>query len=177
MKPNLVLAGVLAVLACGTAYGEVYRWVDKSGQVHYGDKRDADAASVEKKKFGTPSTGDEGQSYETVRAKRNFPVTLYVADNCADPCKQARNLLTQRGVPFTEKNLATPAEIEAFKKQSGADSVPVLLVGKTWLKGYMPEQWHGELDTAGYPKTSGYRPPAPAKPAAAKPAEAKQTKE
>ena len=171
MKPNLFLAGMLATLACGAAHAEVYRWVDKSGQVHYGDKRDAEAAA-EKKKFGPPPT-DEGLSYEARRAKQNFPVTLYVADNCGDPCKLARNLLTQRSVPFTEKNLATPEEIEAFKKMSGADSAPVLSVGKTWLKGFQAGQWQGELDAAGYPKTSGYRPQAPAKPTAAKPADAK----
>lgn len=168
MRLHFILAGqlILAGALLGSAQaGEMYRWVDKSGKVHYGDTRAPDAAEVEKKKLGTaPATGDEELSFDTRRAKQNFPVTLYVADNCADPCKQSRNLLSQRGIPFTEKNLATQEEIDAFKRASGADAVPVLSVGRSWLKGFQPEQWHNELDAAGYPKTSTYRPQAPAKP-------------
>lgn len=171
MRLHFILAGMLATLAFNTLAGEVYRWVDKSGKVHYGDTRAPDAAGAEKKKLSSsPATGDEGLSYEARRAKQNFPVTLYVADNCAEPCKQARNLLSQRGVPFTEKNLATPEEISAFRRTTGAEAVPVLSVGKNWLKGYQAEQWHSELDATGYPRNASYKSQAPAKPAADQPA-------
>lgn len=171
MKLHFILAGLLAALAFNTLAGEVYRWVDKSGKVHYGDTRTPDAADAAKKKLSSsPATGDEGLPFETRRASQNFPVTLYVADNCAEPCKQARNLLRQRGVPFTEKNLATPEEISAFKRTTGAETVPVLSVGKNSLKGYQAEPWHNELDAAGYPKTAPYRPQAPVQPSADKPA-------
>jgi len=175
---QLIVAGTLAALLSSAQAGEMYRWVDKSGKVHYGDTRAPDAAEVEKKKFSTaPATGDEELSFDTRRAKQNFPVTLYVTDNCADPCKQSRDLLSQRGIPFTEKNLATQEEIEAFKRVSGADAVPVLSVGRSWLKGFQAEKWQNELDGAGYPKASTYRPQAPPKPSdkhsADKPAAAK----
>jgi glutaredoxin len=171
MKLHFILTGLLATLACNTLAGEVYRWVDNSGKVHYGDTRAPEAADAKKKKLSSsPATGDEVLSFETRRVKQNFPVTLYVADGCAELCKQARNLLNQRGVPFTEKNLTTPEEISTFKRASGAETVPVLSVGKNWLKNYQAEQWHGELDAAGYPKTAPYRPQAPAKPVAEKPA-------
>jgi hypothetical protein len=38
-----------------------------------------------------------------------------------------------------------------------------MLLGKTWVKGFLAEQWHKELDFAGYPKTAPYRAK-PAKP-------------
>lgn len=174
MKLQLIVAGTLAALLGSAQAGETYRWVDKSGKVHYGDTRAPDAAEVEKKKFSTaPATGDEELSFDTRRAKQNFPVTLYVTDNCADPCKQSRDLLSQRGIPFTEKNLATQKEIDAFKQMSGADSVPGLSVGRNWLKGFQAEKWHNELDAAGYPKTAPNRPQAPAKSSADKPVTAK----
>lgn len=165
MRLHFIAAGTLALLLGSVQAAEVYRWVDKSGKVHYGDTREPDAAQVEKKKFSSQPTGEEGLSLETRRAKRNFPVTLYVTDNCADPCKQARDLLNQRGIPFTEKNLASQEEIEAFKKASGADAVPVLSVGRNYLKGFQAGVWQNELDAAGYPKAAASRPPVPAKPA------------
>lgn len=165
MRLHFILAGALAALPGSAQAGELYRWVDKSGKVHYSDTRAPDTADAEKKKFGSaPATGDEELSFDTRRAKQYFPVTLYVTDNCTDPCKLSRDLLSQRGIPFTEKNLATQEEIDAFKRASGADAVPALSVGRNWLKGFQAEQWHKELDAAGYPKTSTYRPKAPAKP-------------
>jgi glutaredoxin len=153
MRLNFILAGILAIMSCGAQAGGVYRWVDEAGKVHYGDTRAPEVTTAEKKKFGSSqATGDEGLTFETRRAKQHFPVTLYVTDSCGDPCKQARNLLSQRGVPFTEKNLTTQEDINAFRKMTGADNVPVLYVGKNILKGFQNEQWNGELDAAGYPK-------------------------
>ena len=52
MKPYFVLAGMLLAVL-GNAQADTYRWVDKSGKVHYGDEPPADeAAQVEQKKFG-----------------------------------------------------------------------------------------------------------------------------
>ena len=110
-------------------------------------------------------------TYEARLAQQNFPVTLYVADNCVDACNKARSFLNKRGIPFSEKPLKTLEEFDAFKKLSGSDSLPTLSVGKNFLKGFLDSQWNSELDIAGYPKTSAYRAPAvqPAPPAAANP--------
>jgi hypothetical protein len=94
--------------------------VDKSGKVHYGDAPAADAAKVEQKKFGAAPTADVNDlSYATRNAKKNFPVTLYIAENCSDPCKQAREFLNKRGIPFTENNVRTKEELDTFKQLSG----------------------------------------------------------
>jgi hypothetical protein len=71
--------------------------------------------------------------------------------------------LNTRGIPYSEKSLRTKQDFDAFKQLSGLGGVvPVLVVGKNFLKGFLAEQWHNELDIAGYPKTSIYRPrPAP----------------
>lgn len=167
MKLRVVLAGMMLAVLGGAHAGSLYRWVDKSGNVHYGDMPAADAAQVEKKKVASdsPEGDNAGLPYETLRAKKNFPVTLYVADNCTDPCQKARDLLNKRGVPFAEKNLKSNEELDAFRKMSDSTEVPALTVGKSLLKGFLAEQWNSELDIAGYPKTSPYRaqaaPPAP----------------
>ncbi|MBI5435935.1 MAG: glutaredoxin family protein [Nitrosomonadales bacterium] len=177
MKHIVLLLGCLLVMPTAIHAGELYRWVDKSGKVHYGDAPATEALQVERKKFSSPATqGDEDLPYETRLAQQHFPVMLYKASNCGEPCQQARDFLDKRGIPFTEKTLLTQEEIDDFKKQSGSDQSPTLAVGKAYLKGFQAEAWGSELDIAGYPKTAPYRAPrtppaaasqvAPANPAA-----------
>lgn len=172
MKRIVLLLGCLASLPSGAQAGELYRWVDSSGRVYYGDVPPAEATQVEVRKFPDGIMSSEYLPYETRRAQQNFPVTLYVADNCGETCNQARSLLAKRGIPFSEKLLKTNEEIDAFKQLSGSEIAPTLALGKTFLKGFQAEQWHSELDIAGYPKTAPYRAPniQPVVPAAANPA-------
>ena len=140
-------------LICGSAVAdELYRWADQAGKMHYSDIPATSMTGVEIIKLNSaPANNEAGQSYETRRAKQNFPVTLYVAPNCGDICQEAKNLLLKRSIPFDEKTLATQAEFAAFKELSNSDGVPTLLVGKSWVKGLQAQQWNTELDTAGYP--------------------------
>lgn len=168
----LFLAICLLQVALTNAQADsLFRWVDKDGKIHYGDKPAEDAIGIEQKKFGAaPVAGDDDLSYGTRKAKQDFPVTLYSAANCGDPCTQARSLLNKRGIPYVEKNLTTKEGFDAFKKLTGGNSVPALTVGKTLLSGFETVQWDSELDIAGYPKVAPYGsrpvPPAVAKPEA-----------
>jgi len=159
MKRIVLLLCCLALMPLGAQADKLYRWVDAQGKVHYGDMPPADAAQVETRKLSDSVAPNEDLSYETRRAQQNFPVTLYVADNCTEYCDQARKLLSKRGIPFSEKKLVTQEDIDAFKALSGSDSAPTLAVGKIFLKGFMGARWHSELDIAGYPKTAPYRVP------------------
>jgi len=82
----------------GVQAGELFRWVDKAGKVHYGDTQPADVVDVERKKLSSSTSQNEDLPYETLRAQQNFPVTLYVTNGCGAPCNQARTLLNKRGV-------------------------------------------------------------------------------
>jgi hypothetical protein len=171
---RIVLLACLLVLPPLVQAGEYFRWVDKSGMVNYGDVLPAGATDVERIKISSEAAQYDDLPYETRRALQNFPVTLYVAGGCDETCDQARSLLNKRGIPYSEKMLRTKEDFDAFKQLSGLGRVvPVLAVGKNFLKGFLAEQWNSELDIAGYPKTASYRPrPAPA---AAVPAEEGQS--
>jgi glutaredoxin len=162
---------IFVVATSNVSADTLYRWTDKDGKVHYGDKPAEGAVKAEQKKFSAASSaGDDDLPYSIRKAKQDFPVTLYSAQNCADLCVQARALLNKRGVPFVEKNLVTQQDIDEFKKKAGGSSIPSLTVGRTLLTGFEAGQWDSELDIAGYPKTAPYgvRPTAPvvAKPVA-----------
>ncbi len=156
--------------------GELYRSIDKDGKVHYSDSPLAGSEDVQQLKLGNEPTPDENLPYETQQARKNFPVTLYTFPDCGSACQQARNLLSKRGIPFADKNLVKQEDIDAFRKVSGDSQLPAVTIGKTWLKGFLAEQWNSELDIAGYPKKDlTYRPkpsaaPAPT-PAATQPAQ------
>ena len=161
MRVFFLTVGLLLVGMTHAQAEGLFRWVDKAGKVHYGDKPAEDAIGAEQKKFGAHSaSGDDELSYGVRKAKQDFPVTVFVAANCGDLCVQARALLNKRGVPFAEKTLSTKEDLDAYKKLTGGTSVPALSVGKTVLNGFEAGQWHSELDIAGYPKTApfGSRP-------------------
>ncbi len=156
MKQPLLLLFVLALVGSAQA-AELYRSVDTSGKVHYSDKPLPEAEDVEELKFPSEPPPDDSLPYETQVAKQNFPVTFYVVPTCP-ACQQARELLDKRGIPYKEVSLVKQEEVDAFRKASGDSQVPTLLVGKTWLKGFLAETWQKELDFAGYPKIAPYRP-------------------
>ena len=164
MKHTALLTACLVLMSLDVQAGELYRWMDSKGVMHYSDMPPPRSEQAETIRLSDDAGSDEALPYETLRAKQNFPVTLYVAPGCGETCDQARSLLSKRGIPFAEKSLKTREEVEAFKQLSGIEGVPVLAVGKNYLKGFQAEQWQSELDIAGYPKTAPYR--APGKPSA-----------
>jgi hypothetical protein len=162
MKRIVLFLACLAIMPLAVQAGELFRWVDKAGKMNYGDLPPADATDIERIKISSESASESASNddlpYATRRAQENFPVTLYTSDGCNEACTQGRNLLSKRGIPYSEKLLQTREDIDAFKQLSGIDSVvPVLQVGKDFLKGYLESQWNTELDVAGYPKTASYR--------------------
>jgi hypothetical protein len=156
MKRIILLLVCLMIMPAQA--GELFRWLDKAGKVNYGDTPPVDAINVEHLNFSSNQTQNNDLPYETRIAQQNFPVTLYVGSVCDEVCGQAHSLLNRRGIPFAEKVLKTSKDIEDFKQLSGMEAfVPVLQVGKHFLKGFMESQWNSELDIAGYAKTASYR--------------------
>ena len=71
-----------------------------------------------------------------------------------EPCNGARQLLRNRGVPFSEKMILTPEDSEALERLSGGRDVPTLTLGAQILKGLASDVWGSYLDSAGYPRES-----------------------
>ncbi len=148
----ILLPFLLAGIVCAA---EMYRWVDANGKVHYTDTPPPlTAKNVQKKVLGSQA-GEAQMPYSLQQAMKNFPVILY-SSKCGEPCINAIELLTNRGIPFSKKNPENnPTDSEALKKVTGGELVvPVLVVGKDILKGFEKGSWNSALDLAGYPKSS-----------------------
>jgi len=144
---------LLAVVATAAFAQGAYRWTGKDGRIHYSDEPPPpEAQKVEKKRLDASVIGGDKQPYETRRAAADFPVTLYVSENCGNACDEARRYLAARGIPFTEKLVATPADAAALKQATQSEMLPTLLVGKMAGKGFQEAAWASLLDAAGYPR-------------------------
>lgn len=184
---HIVRAFVFAAIAsslAAQAQSTLYRWVDKDGNVHFTDAPPpADARSATQKRFGQ-AADEQPLPFATQTAMRRNPVMLWVVPQC-EPCAKGRELLSNRGVPFSERDAQSNVETQdALKKISGDLNVPLLVIGDNSIKGFEEGQWNAALDGAGYPKERVYGqapsrptianiPSAPPKEASAETAETK----
>jgi len=153
MKLRILICALLFSAGASLA-GNLYRWVDSDGTVHYSDQQPPPSAKdIQEIKLGA-SVIEGSPSYELQQAVKNFPVTLYATD-CGAGCNKARQLLSKRGVPYSEKNPnQQPESAEALKNIAGELVVPVLVVGNSQtLKGFEENAWNNALNVAGYPST------------------------
>lgn len=154
-----IRAAVLATLAAaglGTSgiAQTVYRSVDANGHITFSDLPPSNAKQV------TPvGAGRDGASpsaslpFELRSVVGKYPVTLYTSADCA-PCDEGRTLLRTRGVPFAEKTVSKPEDVESLKRLANTTSLPLLTVGAHQLKGFASSEWAQYLSFAGYPETS-----------------------
>lgn len=155
-----IIATLLLALSCvGLVQAQtMYRWVDQDGKVHYGDRPPPPKAAkeVREKRLGAPAASKE-LPFTLRQAAENFPVTLYVSAACGAPCQQGRDYLNGRGIPFSEREVASNEDIAALAERLGGGelSVPVLQVGEKTSRGFLSSAWTGLLDAAGYPKAAG----------------------
>lgn len=167
--PKTLLA--LAVLA-GSFFSplsqaqQVYRIVGADGKVTFSDRAPA-ASSANVSAVGANAAGGAVAAnlpFELRQVAGKFPVTLYTGDNCI-PCNSGRSLLSNRGIPFSEKTVKTAEDSEALQRISGDTSLPFITIGGQQLKGFSDVEWTQYLNAAGYPASSAlpasYRKPAP----------------
>jgi glutaredoxin len=161
-----LLAAAWAAVALPAA--AQYKLVAPDGGVTYTDRPPANAAA-KVSNLGRPNlveaTPQDALPAELRLAATRFPVTLYSTADCP-PCDAARQLLQQRGVPFTEKLIVSDDDAAAMERTLGQRAVPSLTIGAQVLRGLSPTEWGAYLDLAGYPRESrlpkGWQPPAAA---------------
>ncbi|MEW5966959.1 MAG: glutaredoxin family protein, partial [Pseudomonadota bacterium] len=173
MKPGVLSAALcLALASAPLTAAQLYQWKDAQGRMVYSDQPPPPSVGKVQQKNFKGNFIEIGESYTAKTAREKFPVTLF-STACGAPCDQARQLLSERGVPYSSKDpQASPEANAELKKLTGRLSVPVLVVGQEKIDGFETGQWQALLDKAGYPKSPAPGRPAPASPAAAAPAPA-----
>ena len=166
-----LMAVWLAAASAPLGAAQLYQWKDAQGRTVYSDQPPPPSIRNAQQKAFKGSVIEVGESYAAKTAREKNPVTLY-ASACGAPCDEARQLLGERGIPFSNKDpQASPEAHAELKKLTGRSSVPVLVVGSDKIDGFETGQWQAMLDRAGYPKSAPPgRKPAPQPAAAPAPA-------
>ena len=133
-----------------------YKVIGADGKVTYTDRaptsNEGKVTAIGSR--GAAPSGDVALPLELRQAVARYPVTLYVMVGNCDPCEAARQLLRQRGIPVTEKQVQSPEDSEALERISGGRDAPTLSIGSQTLRGLAPSVWNSYLDAAGYPRES-----------------------
>jgi len=161
----LAVCATGALLATAAQAQQVHRIVGPDGKVTFSDRAPEDK-KAQSTVLSTASGGGASNPAlpsELRQVASRFPVTLYTGESCS-PCQQARQLLVQRGVPFTERSVNTNDDLDALRRLSGESALPFGTIGRQQLKGFSDAEWTQYLDAAGYPAQSrlprGYTQPA-----------------
>jgi glutaredoxin len=188
-----VHASLGLLLACGAALVSAqYKVVQPDGSVTYTDRAPSSGqARVTAMGRATAVTSAPAPAEATLppelrQAVKTYPVTLFTTPDCT-PCDKGRQLLQQRGVPYSERRIVSAQDVAALERTLGSRDVPSLMIGPQALRAFAETDWNNYLDVAGYPRESKLprdwpvvQPvpmvePAPAPPAARKPVAAAAT--
>jgi glutaredoxin len=145
------------LLAAGAAHAQLYRWVGPDGKVTYSDTPPPSSARGVETKNVTAGPSTNGLPYELAQAVKANPVVLYTGTKCS-PCEDGRTMLKTRGIPYTEKTVASNDDIAKLKQISGDQQLPVLTVGARKQKGFESNAWDAMLNEAGYPQSNRLPP-------------------
>ena len=99
---------------------------------------------------GGGTAASAGLPFELRQGASKYPVTLYTGENCG-PCGSARNLLTNRGIPFSERTVSWMREelSIAFSSDDGRSWAGPTVVARqrgVWLSyPFVLERRPGEI--------------------------------
>ncbi|ODU09911.1 MAG: hypothetical protein ABS84_05455 [Rubrivivax sp. SCN 71-131] len=166
MHPGKLLLAAWAAVLVAPVVAQ-YKIIDAQGRVTYTDRPPATEGSKVLPMSGgvaaAAAAGNSALPYELRQIVARYPVTIYTGPDCT-PCEAGRQLLRQRGVPYSEREILNEDDSAALERLSGGRVLPSLAVGSQALRGFGATDWSSYLDAAGYPRESrlprNWQPPA-----------------
>lgn len=155
----------------GVAYGEIYKWVDKNGIMHFGDVPPQNAGTTSKlesmpatqRKDPEPQVtpGEETQSQAVNRPlQKALPqeITAPVITDANDAnvemfatrwcgyCKKAREYFEARGIAITEYDIETDVAAARRKQEIyPSPGVPLVVINGKPIQGFAPYAYEQAL--------------------------------
>ncbi len=150
----LLMASIAAGVPAQTTIP--YKVIGADGRVTYTDRPTPGEGRITPVVAVTGAIGATGAPLpiELRQPVARYPVTLHLAEVDCQPCVAARQLLRQRGVPYSERLVTSADDALALERLSGGRELPTLTIGSQILRGLAPEVWMSYLDAAGYPRES-----------------------
>jgi glutaredoxin len=140
-KIRLILTSLcLVFLVVSTqSYGQLYKWVDADGNVHYGDSppEDAKLKRITGKVSSYSSVSIEPFVFDpnNIQSNRSKTVVMYSTSWCGY-CKKAARHFRKKNIPFTEHDIEKSASAAREYKKLNGRGVPIILIGKQRMNGF-----------------------------------------
>ena len=137
-----------------------YKVIGNDGKVTYTD-RAPNTSDARVTALGARAQADAVEPelpFELRQVASKYPVTLYTTTGVCDACAAGRQLLKQRGIPYTERQAVTSEDVDALERLSGGRDAPTLTIGSQVVRGLAHDTWNQYLDAAGYPRESKLPP-------------------
>ena len=145
MSPKDYLFCLLALallLPMSSGGGELYKWVDDKGTIHYGDKppKKAELQQINGNITSFKSVDVEPFKYDPTLVTTNSnskakSVIMYSTSWCGY-CKKARSHFTRNNIPFREFDIEKSKQAAKDYKKLKGRGVPVILIGKQRMNGF-----------------------------------------
>jgi len=113
---------------------EIYKWVDKQGKVHFGDRKPDSQQNIEELNIKLVNSV-ETVSYQPSSIDIGKKVVIYTTSWCGY-CKKAKKYFTDKRIRYTEKNIEKSKIAKMEFKKLGGKGVPMILVGKKKTSGF-----------------------------------------
>lgn len=128
-----VVVSALLLLTAGPSLGQIYKWTDSNGKVHFGDRKPGSENTETVTVKVTPRSGSaptENDPSSKKAAKTEIKKVVMYSTSWCPYCKKARNYFKQQGIPFVEYDVEKlPNRMREFKKLGGT-GYPLVLIGK-----------------------------------------------
>lgn len=130
MKLFIFIISLLVISS--SVYGQIYKWTDSDGKVHFSDQRPGApvAGEIEAKVITYTSV-----TYDVTKLDHGNKVVMYSTAWCKY-CKKARKYFKKNNISFTDYDIEKDSEANNRYKKMGAKGVPVILVGKKRMNGF-----------------------------------------
>jgi glutaredoxin len=143
---RLLLLALLVWLAAPAA-GQIYKWEDEDGNVHYSSRpaTDAPAEDVTRR---VHSTGNFVELETVDTALTGNTITMLSTTWC-NVCKKAKAWLSARGIAYTELDVEHDEDGKKLYQELNGKGVPIILVGKQRMNGFGEARMQQMLQAAG----------------------------
>jgi len=141
-------AAALSLLLTGvSAHGEIYKWTDEQGQVHFSDQAPETGAAeaiggqlimnaYQGSDVSRSDFLDRREAQRREKAGRQRPAVVMYSTVWCGVCRRAKQYFQANKIPFSEYDVETSAKGKADFTRLKGQGVPIILVGKQRMNGF-----------------------------------------
>ncbi|NNC99099.1 MAG: DUF4124 domain-containing protein [Gammaproteobacteria bacterium] len=150
-RKTLITAILLCASYAGTSAAELYKWVDKNGNISYQDNPPPGDSAVSQEVLNEPPAvrSDNSNAAIALSPEQSMPVVVYTVDKC-DACELLLLRLKQLGIPTREESLLGRDVQARVLSLTNALTAPTVFIGEKLLVDFSETNLTRELQAAGY---------------------------